>query len=134
MARMAIILDVMAVRGFLILVGFQCAGMGLHKLGVPLPAGVIGLLLFFGALAAGVVRLEWVERTSEFLIRHMLLLFIPLLAALTQMGAELRRDGLALMASVVVSLVAVLLTTGGLGELLLPKIEETESAEAEAIE
>ena len=121
-------------RGLLILLGFQLAGTELHKIGVPLPAGVLGLLLFFAALVSGVVRLEWVEKTAEFMVRHMLLLFIPLLAGLTQIGGELRRNAVALIAGVVVSLLAVLLTTGGLGELLLPKIEETESSEAEAIE
>jgi holin-like protein len=120
--------------GFLILVGCQLAGAGIHRLGVPLPSGVLGLLLLFGGLAVGWIRLDWVERAAEFMVRHMLLLFIPLLAGLTQMKDELRRDGLALVASVVVSLMAVLLTTGALGERLLPKIEPTEAAEAEALE
>ncbi len=105
--------------GFLIIVGFQLLGMGLHKLGVPLPGGVLGLLLFTTALATELVKVEWVERTADFLVRHMLLLFIPLMAGLTQMSAELRRDGVALLASLVVSLLAVLLTTGGLAHFLL---------------
>ncbi len=112
--------------GFAIIIVFQLLGFGLHRLGVPLPGGVLGLLLFTTALAIGIVKLEWVERTADFLVQHMLLLFIPLMAGLTQMSAELRRDGVALLASVVVSLLAVLLTTGGLAHFLLrtPKIAE----------
>jgi holin-like protein len=106
-------------RGFLILVGFQAAGTGLHRVGAPLPAGVLGLLLFLGALVAGIVKLEWVEETADFMVRHMLLLFVPLLAGLMVMGSVLRHDALALIASTVLSLVAVLLTTGGLGHVLL---------------
>jgi holin-like protein len=105
--------------GFAILVAFQLAGIELHRLGVPLPAGVLGLLLFTAALSTQLVRVEWVERSAEFMVRHMLLLFIPLMAGLTQMSGELRRDGVALMASLVVSLLSVLLTTGGLAHLLL---------------
>jgi holin-like protein len=118
--------------GLSLLIAFQFAGIGLHKLGVPLPAGVLGLLLFTAALATGIVELKWVESTADFFLRHMLLLFIPLLAGLTQMSAELRRDGVALLASLVVSLFAVLLTTGGLAHLLLR--DNTQVAASEAID
>ena len=46
--------------GFLIIVGFELLGMGLHRLGIPLPGGVLGLLLFATALATGLVKVEWV--------------------------------------------------------------------------
>lgn len=105
--------------GFIIIVGFQLLGIGLHRLGVPLPGSVLGLLLFTFALATEVVRLKWVEQTATFLVRHMSLLFIPIMAGLPGISMELRRDGVALMASTVISLLAVLLTTGGLAHFLL---------------
>ncbi len=105
--------------GFLILVGFQILGIGLHWLGVPLPGSVLGLLLFTFALALELIKLKWVERTATFFVRHMTLLFIPLMAGLPTMSTELRRNGVALLASMVVSLLAVLLTTGGLAHFLL---------------
>jgi holin-like protein len=117
--------------GFLILVGFQLLGIGLHKLGVPLPGAVLGLLLFVTTLAIEIVKVEWVERTANFLIRHMLLLFIPLVAGLTQMTADLRRDGVALIASLVVSLLCVLLTTGGLAHFLLRDVHVPDPSAAE---
>jgi holin-like protein len=107
------------VLGFLIIVGFQLLGIGLHRLGVPLPGSVLGLLLFTFALAIEAVKLKWVERTATFIVHHMSLLFIPIMAGLPGVSAELRRDGLALMASTVISLLAVLLTTGGLAHSLL---------------
>jgi holin-like protein len=113
-----------SVIGFLIIVSFQLLGMGLHKLGVPLPGGVLGLILFTTALATGLIKLKWVERTATFLVRHMLLLFIPVMAGLPQMSAELRHDGVALLASLIVSLLAVLLTTGGLAHLLLRDVKD----------
>jgi holin-like protein len=109
------------VIGFAILVGFQLFGMALHKLGVPLPGAVLGLILFVAALATGLVKVQWVERTANFLVKHMLLLFIPLMVGLPEMSGELRRDGIALVASLVVSLLAVLLTTGGLAHIFLPE-------------
>ena len=115
--------------GFVIIVAFEFLGIGLHHLGVPLPSSVLCLLLFTLALVLGLVRLEWVERAATLLIRHMTLLFIPLMAGLTTMTSELRRNGVALLASLVASLLAVLLTTGGLAHLLLRDDEIAEIAE-----
>jgi holin-like protein len=105
--------------GFVIILAFQFLGLGLQRLGAPLPGSVLGLLLFTFALAVGLVKLKWVERTAGLLVRHMTLLFIPIMAGLPGMSAELRRDGLALIASTIVSLLAVLLVTGGLAHFLL---------------
>lgn len=98
-----------------------------------MPGGILGLLLFTTALATEIVKVEWVEQTADFLIRHMLLLFIPLMAGLTQMSAELRRDGVALLASLVVSLLAVLLTTGGLAHFMLrdARVDDSSALENE---
>jgi holin-like protein len=108
-------------RGIVILVGFDLAGVGVHRLGVPLPSGVLGLLLLFAALSAGLVKLSWVERAAGFLLRHMVLLFVPLTVGLIEMGPLLSRQAVAIGASLVVSFVAVLLTTGLLGRWLLPE-------------
>jgi len=113
----------LALPGFVILVAFQLMGKGLEKLGAPLPGSVMGLLLFTFALAVGLVPVQLVERSASFIVRHMTLLFIPLMAGLPGMSAEFRRDGIALVASTVVSLLAVLLTTGGLAHLLLRDVK-----------
>ncbi len=105
--------------GFVIIVAFEMLGVALHRLGVPLPGSVLGLILFTLALLLGLIRLEWVERSSLLLVRHMTLLFIPLMAGLATMTPELRKNGVALLASLVASLLAVLLTTGSLAHFLL---------------
>jgi holin-like protein len=107
-------------RGFAILVGFLLLGSLLHRLGVPIPGGVLGLLLFYLAMSAGLVKLQWVEKTANLLLRHMVLLFVPITVGLMDMGPLLSRQALAITASLLVSLTAVLLTTGLLGRWLLP--------------
>ena|ERR1035441_602873 len=107
-------------RGFAILVGIFFAGDGLHRLGVPVPGGVLGMLLFYAALLTGIVKLPWVERAAGFLLRHMLLLFVPLTVGLMDMGSILSRQSVPIIASLLVSFLAVLLTTGLLGQWLLP--------------
>lgn len=107
-------------RGVALLVAFNFAGVGLHRLGLPLPAGVLGLLLLFAALSLGLVQLSWVERAASFLLRHMVLLFVPLTVGLIDAWRTAQRQALALGVSLVVSFVAVLFTTGLLGRWLLP--------------
>ena len=114
------------VRGIAIVAGLFLLGTLLHRAGVPIPGGVLGLLLFYGALTAGLVKLQWVESAANLLLRHMVLLFVPLTVGLMEMGHVLSRQAFALTASLVVSFLAVLLTTGLLGRWLLPFAEEAE--------
>ena len=119
-----------AVIGFAILVAFLFLGMGLNKVGVPLPGSVLGLLLFTFALSIQLVRLKWVEAAAMFLVRHMSLLFIPILAGVPGMSAEFRKNGVALLVSMVVSLLACMLTTGGFAHFLLREPAKIDPSEA----
>lgn len=107
-------------RGFAFLIGFLLLGMLLHRLGIPIPGGVLGLLVFYLAMSLGLVKLSWVEKSASLLLRHMVLLFVPVTVGLMDMGPLLSRQALAITASLLVSLVAVFLTTGLLGRWLLP--------------
>ena len=112
-----------------IIVGIFLLSDVLHRLGLPVPAGVSGLLLFYGALQIGLVKLRWVERAAAFLLRHMVLLFVPLTVGLMDMGGILSRQIWAICASVVVSFLAVLLVTGLLGDRMLRSAKDQNEAE-----
>jgi holin-like protein len=105
-------------RGFAIIVGFFFLGLRIHSMGFPIPGGVIGLLVFYLAMSAGLVKLQWVEKTADLLLRHMVLMFVPLTVGLMEMGAVLSQQARAIVASLVVSTTAVVLTTGMLGNWL----------------
>jgi holin-like protein len=108
-----------SLRGFTIIVGFYLLGMLLSRLGVPLPGGVLGLLLFYSALTFGAIKMEWVDGAASLLLRHMVLLFVPLIVGLMEMGHVLARQATAIVASLLVSWTAVVVTTGLLGRWLL---------------
>lgn len=110
--------------GFAIILAFQLLGALIHRVGVPIPGGVLGLMLFYLAMSAGLVKMKWVERTAGLLLRHMVLLFVPLTVGLMEMGPVLSKQAVAITASLLVSLVAVMLTTGLLGRWLLPTSAE----------
>lgn len=115
-------------RGLIFIIAFFLLGNLLHGWGVPIPGGVLGLLLFYFALLGGAIKLAWVERAASLLLRHMVLLFVPLTVGLMDMGRVLSRQALAITASLLVSFLTVLLTTGLLGKWLLGSQEDAESA------
>lgn len=117
-------------RGLAVVLAFQFIGWGLHRVGVPIPGGVLGLLALYLALQMGLVKLAWVQRTADLLLRHMVLLFVPLTVGLMEMGHVLQRQAVALLVSLVVSWAAVFLTTGLLGQWLLPGAKSHAADEA----
>lgn len=117
-------------RGLALLMGFFFLGNLLHRVGVPIPGGVLGLLLLYVALSFGLIPLAWLQRAADLLLRHMVLLFVPLTVGLMDLGRVLSRQAVALTASLVVSFLAVLLTTGLLARWLVAGLPaETEAGE-----
>jgi holin-like protein len=108
-------------RGFAILSAFQFAGAVIHSLGVPMPGAVIGLVLFTACLFLGWIKLEWVESTSNFLLKHMLLFFVPMTVLTMRLAPVIKANWAALTVSIVVSTLAVMVTTGLVAEFLLHK-------------
>jgi len=100
-------------RGFAILLVFNLLGNLLHAgLGVPLPGGVLGLILFTACLFLKLIKLEWVEQTATLLLRHMLLFFAPVIVGVIQFGPQIRQEWLAIAVSLIGSTLAVMLVTG----------------------
>lgn len=99
--------------GFAVLIGFYLLGTVLHSsVHIPLPANVIGLILFTVSLFFKVVKLEWVEEAGEFLIRHMLLFFIPFVVGTMVFFNYIGTHAVMMLASLFGSSVGVLLISG----------------------
>jgi holin-like protein len=120
------------IRGLAIIVAIFLIGGWLHAHGAPIPGGVLGLLLIYGAMISGVVKLRWVDRAASLLLRHMVLLFVPLTVGLVDLGPLLSHHAGAILASLAVSFLAVLLTTGLLARWLLRPEESLHAQAAEA--
>ncbi len=93
---------------FLIILGFTFAGEALQRLvPLPIPASVYGLLLLFGALCLGIVKLEQVKETGHFLASILPVLFVaPTVGIIEYWGlisAQLLPIALILVASTVLT-------------------------------
>ncbi|AEI41482.1 CidA/LrgA family protein [Paenibacillus mucilaginosus] len=114
-------------RGFAILLGFYFIGAMLHEFAhLPLPANVMGLILFTASLFLGWIRLEWVEEASGFLIKHMLLLFAPFVVGTMVFFGRIGAEALPLLLSLFGSTFGVLWITGWTVRLLGPGRKKTE--------
>lgn len=111
--------------GFAILLGFNLLGLAVKELAhLPLPANVIGLILFTAALFLKLIKLEWVETTATFLTRHMLLFFIPFVVGTMTFFSYIKAHWLAVIVGLMASTFCVLAVTGWVTRVLRKPGEE----------
>ncbi len=97
---------------FAIILGFDLLGLLLQRAGFPLPANVTGLLLLAAALFAGVVKVEHVRPASDVLLRHLVLFFVPAIAAVVTFGPTLRSEGVTITVALVASTLIATVVAG----------------------
>lgn len=123
------------VREVLIIIAFTFAGEVLNDvLPFPVPSGVYGLFLLLGALISGVLQVEDVEGTGNFLLDTMTMMFIPAAVAVMNSFQILKPVLLPYIVIVVVSTVLVMAITGLTAQHILDRTENSSSRAAEAAE
>ena len=86
---------------------------------LPVPAGVYGLALLFGALCLGLVKLPSVEGAGGFLLEAMPLMFIPAAVGLTEEYHNLLPVLHKVVLIVVLSTVVVMAVSGRAAQAVL---------------
>jgi holin-like protein len=116
--------------GLAFLIGYQLLGMWLQSaLHLPLPANVIGLILFTASLFAGLVKLKWVETPAQFLNRHMMLFFTPFVVGTMAFAPYLGQNATAIAAGFIGSTFITLAVAGWLTRLLSARSAKEEGDE-----
>lgn len=106
-------------RGFAILLTFNICGVLLQSLfHIPMPGNVIGLILFVIALFTKVIKLEWVEASSQFLLRHMQLFFAPLIVGIVLFVPLFGQYWFSIAVSLIVSTCIVIMVSGWISHKL----------------
>ena len=79
---------------------------------LPLPGSVVGIVLLFGLLQLGILRLEWIESGANLLLAELLLFFIPSAVGVVQYRALLLNHGIAILIVVVAGSVVIMSGSG----------------------
>ncbi|RID81643.1 murein hydrolase regulator LrgA [Peribacillus asahii] len=82
-------------------IGYVCTDFS-H---LPIPGNVIGILLLFILLQTNVIKLEWVDFTASFFVKHLAFFFIPIAVSLMTLGALFFHYGWALALVLGISLI-----------------------------
>ncbi len=97
-----------------------------HFIPLPIPASIYGLVLMLVLLCTKVIRLEQVEKVSDFLIEIMPLMFIPGGVGLITAWDELRPILLPVAVIIFVTTVLVMVVTGKTTEIVMKRGKKNE--------
>ena len=108
------------IRECFIIFGLTLAGEFLNKLlPLPVPAGVYGLFLLLVLLCVGILKLEQVEATGNFLLDIMPVMFVPASVGLLESMGDLQAILVPVVVISMVSTVMVMAVTGIVAEKML---------------
>ena len=104
------------------IMGFCLAGELLHAmLPLPIPAGIYGLVLLAAALLTGVVKLEQVKQTGDFLSSLFPLLFIPTVAGVMEQWELIAGNLLPILIALVPVTWAVMAVAGKVTQAIMDR-------------
>lgn len=72
---------------------------------LPIPGSVIGMLILFILLQTKILKVEWIDVTASFLVKHLAFFFIPISVSLMTMGWLFLKYGLPLVLTLLISLI-----------------------------
>lgn len=90
-----------------------------HMLPLPVPAGVYGLFLMLILLCSGLLKLQDIEATGNFLLDTMPIMFIPASVGLIESYQQLESVLVPVLVITIVSTVFVMVVTGKVAEVML---------------
>lgn len=112
------------IRGLLMILAVSCLGEYLKALlPLPVPASIYGLVILFGLLLSGAVKLGQVEGAADFLIEIMPVLFIPAGVGLMASWPVLAPIAVPVLVMIFLTTVLVMIVTGLVTDRLTGKEE-----------
>ncbi len=104
------------------IMGFCLAGELLHKLiPLPIPAGIYGLVLLAAALLTGIVKLEQVKQTGDFLTSLFPLLFVPTVAGVMEVWELIAGNLIPIAIALVVVTWLVMAVAGWVTQIIMDR-------------
>lgn len=101
---------------------------------IPVPASIYGLIIMLILLCVGVIKIGQIEKTSDFLLEIMPLMFIPGGVGLVTAWADLKGMIVPVIVITIVSTVVVMAVTGKVTELVMKLRKRTVKQEVGEVE
>lgn len=80
--------------------------------GIPVPSSIIGMLLLTAALKLRIIRLFWIDKVSDFLVKNLGFFFVPAGVGLMRCLDLISEQWLPIVAASVISTFLIIATTG----------------------
>ena len=107
-------------RQLSIILGICFAGEVLNRLfNIPIPGNVLGMLLLLICLLAGIIKVEMIEETVNFLLDHLAFMFIPAGVGLMACFDILKGNWISILTITVVSTIVIMVSTGWIVQILM---------------
>ena len=118
------------VKQFAIIMGITCVGELLnYLLPLPIPGSIYGMVLLFLLLLTGVLKLEQVEETGDFLTGIMPVMFIPAAVGIMDSFVEVQSMLIPILIAMVPITCLVMVVAGKVTDFLLRKHSNREKTE-----
>lgn len=118
------------IKQFGIILGISFLGEILNSaIPLPIPASIYGLIIMFICLKTGIVHIDKVKKTGEFLIEIMPLMFIPAAVGLIEAWSVLKPVCIPVITITIVSTIVVMAVTGKITQGII-RLEQKEEREA----
>ena len=111
---------------FLLWVIYALSTLIVQYFHIPLPGSVLGMIILFTLLSAGIIKEQWLSAAVNPLLKHLAFFFIPIAVELMQWGDLFLTKGHLLFVPLVVSALVALLATGGVVQILSKRDQKTE--------
>ena len=95
-----------------------------HIIPLPIPAAIWGMMLLFIALCTGIVKLDMVETTADYLTSLMILIFVPFGASIMVSFADIKDYLVEIMVIITVSFFVVFFVTGKTSDFIIDMKEK----------
>lgn len=86
---------------------------------LPIPASIYGLLLMFTLLAFKIIKLEKIEKTADFLLQIMPLMFVPPAVGIISVWADLKNILIPFILIIIITTIIVMVFTGKATEFVI---------------
>ncbi len=86
---------------------------------LPIPASIYGLVIMLLCLSFKIIKLEKIEKTADFLLQIMPLMFIPAAVSLITVWSEVKAILIPIVVIVIASTIIVMVATGKTAEFVI---------------